>query len=231
MKPIIGIVTRTTLRDNGVRLDSINMMSRRAVIKNGGIPVGILPTQDINYYDTERDDLKPLTNNEKESIIEELKLCDGILMQGGNRWYEYDEFILNYCIKHDIPCLAICMSMQLLNNIELYNAGVESIREKVGGHVSEEDYVHNVTISEDSILYKILGKNKIKVNSLHTYAIKESKINVSAVSEDGIIEALEYPNKKFIVGLQWHPEKMIDYDENSNKIIKYFIDITSKSNN
>ena len=228
MKPVIGIVSRTTLRDNGVRLDSVNMMSRRAIIKNGGIPIGILPTQDINYYDTLRDDLKPLTKEEKENIIAELKLCDGVFMQGGNRWYEYDEFIINYCIENDIPCLGICMSMQLLNAVELYKHGIESIRESVGGHKTDEVYAHDVNISEDSILYKILGKNKIKVNSLHKYAIKDSKINIAAVSEDGVIEAIEYPNKRFIVGLQWHPEKMIDYDQDANKIISYFINMAKK---
>ena len=225
MKPIIGIVSRPLLRDNEVRLDAVNNMSRRTIIKNGGIPLGVLPSQDINYYDTLSENIPKLTDEEKEDIIKQINLCDGILFQGGNRWYEYDEFILNYVIEHDIPALLICMGMQLLNAVDLYSLNKTPIREEVGGHNSKDDYVHNVNIKEDSILYRILNKNTIKVNSMHRYAIKETGIAKEVAStEEGIIEAIEYPDKKFILGLQWHPEKMIDYDEDENKIIKYFIE-------
>ena len=152
MKPIIGIVTRPVIRDNGIRLDAVNNMSRRAIIKNGGIPIGILPTQNINYLDIARKDTPLLTDEEKSDIINQLNKCDGVLLQGGNRWYEYDEFIVNYIIEHDIPALMICMSMQLLNSIELYKLGVQSIRDEVGGHYSLDDYVHDVNIKEDSLL-------------------------------------------------------------------------------
>ena len=225
MKPIIGIVSRPLLRDNEVRLDAVNNMSRRSIIKNGGIPIGILPSQDINYYDTKAEDLHKLTEEEKEDIIRQIKLCDGLLFQGGNRWYEYDEFILDYAIEHNIPSLMICMSMQLLNAIDLSKIGKVANRELVDVHNSQEDYVHYVNIKEDSILYKILNKNRINVNSMHRYVVKETNAcNIIALSDDNIIEALEYPNKKFILGLQWHPEKMIDYDEDENKILKYFIE-------
>lgn len=230
MKPIIGIVTRPFVRDNGVRLDTVNNMSRRAIIKNGGIPLGILPTQDVNYYDTEGRNIPKLTEEEKEEIIRQIKLCDGLLLQGGNRKYEYDEFIINYVIDNNIPALMICMSMQALSDVDLERNNREYTREEVGGHNSVDDYVHDVNISEDSILYKILNKSKIKVNSLHNYAIKDTEdCKIIATSPDGVIEAIEYPNKKFIIGLQWHPEKMIDFDGDANKIIKYFIDMT-KSN-
>ena len=220
MKPIIGIVSRPLLRDNEVRLDAVNNMSRRSIIKNGGIPIGILPSQDLDYYDTKGEDIPKLTEQEKEDIINQIKLCDGILFQGGNRWFEYDEFIMKYVIENDIPALMICMSMQLLNYIDS-----QGDRVPVEGHVSLDDYLHYVNIKEDSILYKILNKTRLNVNSMHRYRItKTNECNIIATSDDNVIEALEYPNKKFILGVQWHPEKMIDYDEDENKIIKYFID-------
>ncbi len=43
---------------------------------------------------------------------------------------------------------------------------------------------------------------------------------VFAYSEDGLIEAVEYPNNELVVGIQWHPETMLDYDESANKIIE-----------
>jgi len=228
MKPIIGIVSRPQLRDNGIKVDVINNMSRRAIIKNGGIPMGILPTQDINYYDIEGKDMPKLTDEEKEDIINQINKCDGILLQGGTRWYEYDEFITNYIIENDIPSLFICMSMQLLNSMNYKNNGINYTLEKIGGHRSDEDYVHDINIKEDSFLYKILGKNKIKVNSLHSYAVVDSDLNVIATSSEGIIEGVDMMNKRFIVGLQWHPEKMIDFDEDANKVFKYFINKCKK---
>ncbi|MBR1377154.1 MAG: gamma-glutamyl-gamma-aminobutyrate hydrolase family protein [Bacilli bacterium] len=223
MKPIIGIVSRPLLRDNNVRLDAVNNMSRRAIIKNGGIPIGILPTQNINYYDTSGEDIPALTEEEKEELIRQIKLCDGILLQGGNRWFEYDEFISSYIIEHDIPALFICMSMQHLPFVDY----AKYQNKEVMDHKSDEDYKHTINIDKNSVLYKILGKEVLCVNSFHKYAITESnKTNVIATSPDGVIEAIEYPNKKFILGLQWHPEKMIDIDDDENKIIKYFIDMT-----
>ena len=220
MKPIIGIVSRPLLRDNGIRLDSVNNMSRRAIIKNGGIPISILPTQDIDYYDTLSENIPALKEQEKEDLINQIKLCDGILFQGGNRWFEYDKFIIEYVIENDIPALMICMSMQLLNYIDS-----KGERIPLEGHKSLEDYVHYVSIKKDSILYKILNKDRLNVNSMHKYKVTKTNIcNIVALSDDGTIEALEYPNKKFILGLQWHPEKMIDFDEDENKIIKYFIE-------
>ena len=227
MRPVIGIVTRPQHGEIVLRIDAVTNMMRRAVLKNGGIPIGILPSQDLNYIDLKREDMPKLTDDEKEIIVKEISMCDGIILQGGNRWYEYDEFIVNYIIEHDIPALMICMSMQLLNSVDFLNNDMSYILEEVGGHRSEDDYVHEVNIKEDSILYKILGKNKINVNSLHRYAIKDTlNYDVIASSTDGIPEAISVPNKKFILGLQWHPEKMIDFDDDANKIIKYFIDIT-----
>jgi putative glutamine amidotransferase len=47
---------------------------------------------------------------------------------------------------------------------------------------------------------------------------------VSAYSPDGLIEAIELPDKDFVLGVQWHPEKMVKYDVYANKIIDGFIE-------
>lgn len=228
MKPIIGILTRPYIRDNGVKIDGITNMDRRAIIKNGGIPIGILPSQDINYIELKREDTPLLTKEDKESIMRQINLCDGILLQGGNRWYEYDEFVMNYIIEHDIPCLAICMSMQLLSFIDLKKEGFPYENREVENHKSDDEYKHTINIKEDSILYKILGKKVIPVNSFHKYAIsKTSKAKFIASAPDGVIEAIEYPGK-FILGIQWHPEKLIDVDNDANEIFKYFINVCKK---
>ncbi len=66
---------------------------------------------------------------------------------------------------------------------------------------------HKVTIEKDSHLYKIFGKTEIEVNSLHHQGIKTlgKDLRPTAVSEDGIIEAIEAER---IIGVQWHPEAL-----------------------
>ena len=51
-----------------------------------------------------------------------------------------------------------------------------------------------------------------------------NELFISGRSEDGVIEAIERKDKKFILGVQWHPEMMSQYDEDQNKILKYFVD-------
>ena len=73
-------------------------------------------------------------------------------------------------------------------------------------------------------VYYIVGKNKIMVSSRHSYKIPDNGIHsISALSNDGVIEAIENPYCDFNIGLQWHPELMGD-DENSKKIFSKFID-------
>ena len=50
-------------------------------------------------------------------------------------------------------------------------------------------------------------------------------LKIVALSDDGIIEGFEFPNKKFILGIQWHPEISYNIDESSKKIIDYFVEV------
>ena len=86
--------------------------------------------------------------------------------------------------------------------------------------------VHKNTIKENTLLYNILKTKEVGVNSIHTmFANKDDikNLEISAYSEDGYIEAVELKNKKFCLGVKWHPELMIN-DDNMNNIFKYFID-------
>ena len=224
MSCIIGIIGRPNKRSDNVLVDTTTNMIRRAIIKNGGTPILILPPQDINYYDTESSNIASLTDIERKMLIDSIKLCDGLVFQGGNRWYEYDEFILNYAIDNDIPSLLICMSMQLLCACALHKDNLPYNIYALDNH-NGNDICHNVNISRNGVLYKILGKDKLNVNSMHRYAVKSTNLFVEAISDDNVIEAISYPSKKFILGVQWHPEKLIDEEIDANKIFKYFIDI------
>ena len=82
--------------------------------------------------------------------------------------------------------------------------------------------LHEINIIKNTLLYKILKKDKILVNSRHKSAIKETKHKVSSISNNNIIESIEDPNQKFFLGIQWHPENLYKIDSNSRKIFDYF---------
>ncbi|MBQ6283142.1 MAG: gamma-glutamyl-gamma-aminobutyrate hydrolase family protein [Bacilli bacterium] len=142
-----------------------------------------------------------------------LKICDGIVMPGGTDIYDYDKYICNYAIENDIPLFGICLGMQIMvNTIEL----------NIKNH---NNVTHKITTIKGSIIGKIIGNSY--VNSRHNYHVVDvGNYKVTAYSDDGIIEAIEYPNKKFNIGVQWHPEDMIDFDIKQFNLIKEFINAT-----
>ena len=79
--------------------------------------------------------------------------------------------------------------------------------ENVDNHYNK---YHKIYINKDSKLYKIYNKELLFVNSRHHYRVVKTNNFISAKSIDGVIEAIEVLNKKFIVGVQWHPEDLND---------------------
>ncbi len=155
-------------------------------------------------------------------VFESVRRC--IQKAGGDKFTPYDRYILEYAIKKDIPTLGVCLSMQMMS---CYKEEVElgNIESNVEHKVSSGELCHYITIDKNSKLYKILGKEKIMVNSLHKHKALENHIYKSiAWSEDGIIEALENPLCTFNIGVQWHPEKLYNTDINSKLIIDTFME-------
>ncbi len=148
---------------------------------------------------------------------ETIALCDGIILPGGKDYQLKDLEIVSYLWEQDIPTLGICLGMQVMS---MFFQGQMNTFEK-NKHDSKEKYVHDVYLNTNSKLYDIIGKEKIKVNSRHHDYIKHTNLKVSAISSDGIIEAVEDREKKFFLGVQWHPESIMD--ENSQKLFHYFI--------
>ncbi len=224
MKPIIGIVGRADVASEDYSVICCYESVRRSVIKCGGIPILILPNQDVEYEKSIPKDMDRLTDNEKEDLKRVLNMCDGIIMPGTYKLYEYDKFIYESALELDMPILGICGGMQLMG----LNDDGTLIKNNVDNHFKrDEKYVHKVSVVEDTLLKKIVSKDELNVNSRHNYHLsKVSNLKVSAYSEDGLIEAVEYPNKKFVLGIQWHPENMLDYDEYNKKIIEAFISST-----
>ncbi len=196
---IIGIITRKLGIENndflGTRLDVFDVFKKYNVIT-----IGI-----------------PITNN-FEIIKSSIAMCDGIILSGGFYNSENDYKLVKYLYDFDIPTLGICLGMQGM--AMAFNGQQE---QEIINHNSKKNYAHTVNINKSSLLYKILQEEKIKVNSRHNYSIPKTNFLVNATSEDGIIEGIEDTNKKFFLGVQWHPEST--EDKNSGKLFTYFIDI------
>ena len=157
--------------------------------------------------------------DEFERVKDVIDICDGIITPGGIDILDLDLDVVKYCYDIDKPILGICLGVQIMG--KLFNGKIGTLDSM--SHNSNEEYVHNVVIQKDSMLYSIIGKDTIKVNSRHHDYVKSTDLKISATSEDGIIEALEDKNKRFFMGVQWHPESLLE-DENSIKLFNYFIE-------
>ena len=221
IRSIIGIVGRLySGESNVICVEEI----RLAVTKMGGVPLLILP------IDKEELSCKNIYSEEEIKDLENiLSLCDGFILPGGDTWYQLDEIVIDYAIRRDKPLLAICLGMQALSKMlsrEKRIAYDNTIKNNtLINHLEpNKDYVHSVIIDKNSKLYSIIGEEKIWVNSRHSYHVPELDITlICARSSDGLIEGVELKDRKFIIGVQWHPESNLE-DKYSKKLFKAFFD-------
>ncbi|MDF2700574.1 MAG: hypothetical protein K0Q49_2133 [Haloplasmataceae bacterium] len=236
MRPIIGIISRNKQLD-GNKISSLQYDYVNAVYKAGGMPLII-----------------PIINDD-ELLLELISKMDGLLIPGGidvnPKWYHEeikqlcgsidDELdvveikIIKMATDRKIPILAICRGHQILNVVfngslhqdlsynENYDPNMVHEQNKID--LPKYEPVHNVKISEDSILFEIVGSN-IDTNSYHHQIVNGLGENLKVVgrSREGIIEAYESTSDHFILSLQWHPEKMIEYREEQLNIFKRYIE-------
>jgi len=150
-----------------------------------------------------------------QNIDSYLNICQGFILQGGDDIDTDNLKNIEILKEKNIPTLGICLGMQEMfyqnNLIDIPNHKINNL--------------HEINILKNTLLYKIIKKDKILVNSRHRSSINNTTNQISSTSKDNIIESLELENHKFFLGLQWHPENLYDIDVNSKKIFDYFIKI------
>jgi putative glutamine amidotransferase len=87
---------------------------------------------------------------------------------------------------------------------------------------------HNINMRSESRLHQILGKERAIVNSMHHQAVKRLADNLiaSATAPDGIIEGVEGANGQYIIGVQWHPEELVETDPLMQRLFHSFVEAT-----
>jgi Predicted glutamine amidotransferases len=229
-KIVIGLSGGNSDVEGFIR-SGINEMYIKAVMMAGAIPL-IIPI-----------------NQDCETIRAQLSVIDGLILTGGvdihPKYYnqeilkecgefdalrdEFEMLLLEVAVKQArIPIFGICRGLQILNvyfggslyqDIN-YNDFVKIKHTQIGsrGYGS-----HFIDIYKDTFLESIYGKQGF-VNSYHHQSVNQlaSNFKVVAKSKDGIIEAIEHGTKP-IYAVQFHPEIMVENDEFSLDIFKYFI--------
>lgn len=234
MKPLIGIPTRSlTLDDNLLRYAGLDTYTR-AVDLAGGAPV-LIPLG--------------LSTATLRSLFDRM---NGLLFQGGVDVHPkaYGEDVAPYCGEIDEardatelallrwafaenkPVLGICRGIQMMN-VAAGGSLYQDLPAQMPGslphqHVKGKPYdfhAHLIEIDGDSKLANALGATHLEVNSLHHQALKQVApgFRVVARAPDGVIEAIEATNGQFALGVQFHPEWMLDDDARMLGIFKTFV--------
>ena len=231
--PLIGIAGRVEYSDKKLPVITTGEFYRKAMVRNGASVVTIQPPQDVLYNEITPRDVPRLSFKDKELLDNILSKLDGIILPGGSKWYEFDEYICEYALDHDIPLLGICLGMQTISYIDNRKAKIPKYKtymndSEIDHNQLGPEYVHTVNLRKGSKIYELLGQDTIMVNSRHSYNIGEenNEFKVFGYSSDGIPEYIE--NGKNAMGVQWHPELMAEYDKNNQEIMKYFVETCRK---
>lgn len=129
----------------------------------------------------------------------------------------FETVLMRGALKRNIPVLGICGGMQLLNVVLGGTLYQDIGREVPGAHEHEQKHdrtqpQHPVEVLDGTLLAEVVGRGQLMVNSTHHQAARRTggQVVVSAVSPDGVVEAIESSRYAFALGVQWHPELMLN---------------------
>lgn len=228
-RPVIGILP---LYDT--EMDSYWMLPGylRGVEEAGGIPVILPPRADraalsglLDRLDgllfTGGQDVDPALYGQEPS-----ERC-GSLCPERDR---LESALLPLALERDLPVLGICRGLQLFNAVLGGTLWQDLPTERPGeiAHRMEPPYDrvgHWVTLTSDTPLARLLGTERLGVNSHHHQAIRALApvLREMARSEDGLVEAVYAPDKRFFWALQWHPEMSLEVSPASPRIFSAFV--------
>ncbi|MFI3277840.1 MAG: gamma-glutamyl-gamma-aminobutyrate hydrolase family protein [Rikenellaceae bacterium] len=179
------------------------------------------------------------------------RLCSGFLLTGGHdvdpaiynqrasdkcgatsrERDTLERAIFNYALEHDAPVLGICRGIQLINALLVGTLYQDLPSEHISDicHQMSPPYdsvAHRVRVVAQTPLSSIVPSLELGVNSYHHQAVKElaPSLQPMALSEDGLVEAVYMPSRRFVQAYQWHPEFNFRVESSSLEITKRFIE-------
>jgi len=131
-------------------------------------------------------------------------------------------------LDRKIPILGVCAGEQLLN-VLLGGTLVQHIPDEIPNALEHQQPTprteawHDVTVQTGTMLYDIVQTTRLSVNSNHHQAVKDTgeHVKVSAHADDGVVEAIEYTQHPFCLGVEWHPE--LEVSSGDRAIMQAFI--------
>lgn len=220
-KPIVAITARVTQQRYSVNQDYVN------ALKNAGaVCLLVLPQS--------KEELSVLLTSVSGICIPGGMDVDPTIYDQSNQGSdpiqpEIDQLDLDVIAiarEKGIPLFGICRGQQIIN-VALGGTLIQDLpSEDIDHTLSSKNKIrnrgHNVSINKKSVLYELLS-HRIEVNTYHHQAIDRlaDGLTVSAVSEDGVIEAIEGKN---LFAVQWHPERMVQHE-----LFKYFVNMCKKN--
>ncbi|WP_232696063.1 gamma-glutamyl-gamma-aminobutyrate hydrolase family protein [Brevibacillus daliensis] len=234
MKPVIGITTFLSEKSN---YSSVNANYIDSIYAAGGIPLTI-----------------PIVRGETE-YEPYVTMVDGLLFTGGNDvapyFYgedplkevnsissvrdEYEFALFRKAYEQKKAIMGICRGIQLIN-VALGGSLFQDINKQIPdtiGHYPKEtatdELYHAIKIVENSRVHEIFGADRIYTNSFHHQSCKLLGTNLvaTAFSEDGVIEAFESTEDRYLMGVQWHPECMTKRHPMFLKLFSSFVEAAS----
>lgn len=199
-----------------------------AVWKAGGLPVGI-----------------PYIEDAREAFLREL---GGLIVPGGfypfppevygksangedvHPRYAFERDLMMDALERDLPTLGICAGMQVMavaRGATCWKDIANELDCKVD-HLNErpaEETAHSISILPGTRLHQIADRTEISVNTAHNEALRDvpDGIVISARASDDIIEAIEIPDRRFALGVQWHPEFFLDDGDLNFRLFEHLV--------
>jgi putative glutamine amidotransferase len=236
-KPIIGIPCFAMVRaDTGRPIYASNQTYAQAVAHAGGIPV-LIPSladlPDVSAINGWLDGLLLAGGSDLDpSLYGEAPAPESSAPELERDRLELD--LIRLALDQDLPILGVCRGLQVLNVARggsLYQhipterpSGIDHVQ---AGQPKRTYIAHSISVEPGSRLAGILGDGLTDtgVNSFHHQAVKRlgEGLKVTAVAEDGVVEAVELADSPFVVAVQYHPEELVVTDSGSRRLFSAFV--------
>ena len=219
--PLIAITATTEMLGDALRV-RVNDAYVRAVARAGGMPLVLPPLEDDALAGRSLDGVQALvlTGGEDVAPARYGAPRHPATERANDRRDAWEVSVARAARARSVPTLAICRGVQVLN-VALGGTLVQDLPSEWRGALphdpegARDARVHDVGLEPGSRLAATLGTARCEVNSFHHQALDRVApgIRVAARAPDGVIEGVEADGDWWMLGVQWHPEELVDTPE------------------